>query len=174
MYKQATSVENYFQLFNIDAKFEVDIAALEQTYFALQRQYHPDKYIKASAEEKLQSVKMSVNVNDAYKTLKDDLKRAEYLLQLQGIIVNRDNSTHKPDQALLIFVMEQREQLEEASDGEKLEALEAKSRDEKQEIIVAIQAAFADENWQKAAMLTIKLQYTVKFQNELRLKRIKG
>lgn len=62
---------DYFELLNIPRSFEVDQNLLNQNYFKLQQQYHPDK----TRDNGLKSAE----VNEAYNTLKNRLKRAEYM-----------------------------------------------------------------------------------------------
>ena len=58
-----------FQLFNLPAQFDLDPAALEQTYRQLAARFHPDKTATASAFEQKQAVMMAAAVNEAYRRL---------------------------------------------------------------------------------------------------------
>ena len=58
-----------FQLFNLPAQFDLDPAALEQTYRQLAAQFHPDKTATASAFEQKQAVMMAAAVNEARRKL---------------------------------------------------------------------------------------------------------
>ena len=60
------------------------------TYFALQRDLHPDRFATRSARERAISMQQSTTVNEAYRTLKAPLARAEYLLALAGHTVNAE------------------------------------------------------------------------------------
>lgn len=57
-------------------------------------------------------------MNKAYHTLKDPLARAKYLLELQGVEVGESDSLEDP--ALLMEVMEIREELDEATTEEEV------------------------------------------------------
>ena len=87
----ATHVENpaarqdYFSLFDLPRKLNIDISALEKTFYARSRKLHPDLFARASKEEQDWSQEQSSRLNDAYRTLKDPIKRTEYLLQLEGV-----------------------------------------------------------------------------------------
>lgn len=136
---------NYFELLNTNSAFEVDLAALEKAYFAVQRQYHPDRFAGKAEAERMTAMQRSVDANDAYNTLKDPLKRARYLLKLQDILVGTDQDTVKPSQALLMEVMEWRE---EGID----EALQADS-------IALISKHYSKQDWQAMAQETLRLGY---------------
>lgn len=156
-------MQNYFTLLNLRESFTLDDVALQREYVAAQRRSHPDKMIGKSEKERVAAFQLSMDVNDAYETLKHPLARAEHLLALHDIHVNTDgNDTVKPDQALLMEIMEMREQLEGCvvqSDAAKCiadirKALEQVSDD--------LTDAFAEKDWQVAAQLTIRMRYYTK------------
>jgi molecular chaperone HscB len=100
-----------FDTLGLDPTLDLDVSLLEQRYRDLQRQLHPDKFAQASSSEKRESLSRAVGVNDAYRVLKDPLKRAELLLARHGAKL----SDREPaDPGLLMEVMELREALSEA------------------------------------------------------------
>ena len=103
---------NYFQLFGIDASFDVELAQLSQTYQSLQKAVHPDRFAHASSQEQLLAVQKSAEINDAYQTLKQPLKRAEYLLTLRGVEMPNEQQSFS-DSIFLMQQMELREMLAE-------------------------------------------------------------
>src|SRR5690242_1322327 len=107
---------NYFVLLSLPQSFDLDLAALEAAYFAAQRQYHPDRFVSKSPEERAKAASLSADVNEAYKTLKHPLSRAKHLLALSGITVLDEANSAKPDQALLAEIMELQEAI---ADGQK-------------------------------------------------------
>lgn len=78
---------NYFAFFGLPPKLNVDIAALEKDFYALSRKLHPDLSAGSGSNEKEQewSLEQSSMLNDAYRTLKDPIKRTQYLLHLEGV-----------------------------------------------------------------------------------------
>ncbi len=104
--------KNYFELFGLPVDFKIDAADLAQRYRDLQRAVHPDRYAAASDQERRLSLQGASQVNEAYKTLKDPLLRARYLLELKGIAVD-EGSTNTADTAFLMEQMEWREELAE-------------------------------------------------------------
>ena len=118
---------DYFQVFGLPRAWHLDSAALEERYLLLQKETHPDRFAKALPRERLEAVVRNTELNDAYKVLKQDIKRAEYLLKLDGIDVGEEKpqaatgatKTLVVDPRLLMEVMELREGLAEArSDGD--------------------------------------------------------
>jgi len=76
---------NYFTFFGFPRKLNLDPAELEKEFYALSRRLHPDLFAQANAEERSWSLEQSSMLNDAYRTLKDPIKRTEYLLRLEGV-----------------------------------------------------------------------------------------
>jgi molecular chaperone HscB len=76
---------DYFTFFGLPRKLNVDVASLEKDFYQLSRKLHPDLYSGADAREQEWSLEQSSQLNDAYRTLKDAIKRTEYLLRLEGV-----------------------------------------------------------------------------------------
>ncbi|MBU5881014.1 co-chaperone HscB [Vibrio cholerae O1] len=102
---------NYFELFGLPIQFELDGSLLSSQFRALQKRFHPDNFATASERDRLMAVQQAAQINDAYQTLKDPLRRAEYLLSLQGIEMNAEQQTLQ-DPMFLMEQMELREELE--------------------------------------------------------------
>jgi len=76
---------DYFTFFGFPRKLNLDTAVLEKEFYALSRRLHPDLFGQADDQERSWSLEQSSMLNDAYRTLKDPVKRTEYLLRLEGI-----------------------------------------------------------------------------------------
>ncbi len=76
---------DYFSFFGLPKKLNLDVAALEKDFYLLSRKLHPDVYARAGEKEREWSEEQSSRLNDAYRTLKDPIKRTEYLLKLEGV-----------------------------------------------------------------------------------------
>src|SRR5271170_7916134 len=76
---------DYFTFFGFPRKLNLDTAELEKEFYALSRKLHPDIFGQANEQERAWSLEQSSMLNDAYRTLKDPIKRTEYLLRLQGV-----------------------------------------------------------------------------------------
>jgi molecular chaperone HscB len=82
---QPPAPSNYFAFFGLPPKLNLEVAALEKDFYALSRKLHPDVSAGASTREQEWSLEKTALLNDAYRTLKDPVKRTQYLLQLEGI-----------------------------------------------------------------------------------------
>lgn len=153
-------MEDYFALFGLPTTYALNEADLHKRYIALQRETHPDKLVGKSPEARTQAIQRSMRVNDAYDTLKSPLTRAEYLLELNGVFVNTDGEdAEKPDQALLMEVLELREQLAECDSGPALKAAMDDIKASMARVITQLEGAFATHNLETAAQLTMRLKY---------------
>src|ERR1700734_2550068 len=89
---------DYFTFFGLPRKLNLDVAALEKDFYELSRKLHPDLNARAGSEEQEWSLQQSSLLNDAYRTLKDPIKRTQYLLQLEGVELE-DQSKSATEQA---------------------------------------------------------------------------
>src|SRR5207245_2994543 len=76
---------DYFTFFGLARKLNVDVVHLEREFYELSRKLHPDLYIRADKREQEWSLEQSSLLNDAYRTLKDPIKRTQYLVRLEGV-----------------------------------------------------------------------------------------
>jgi molecular chaperone HscB len=76
---------NYFAFFGLPLRLNVNIVALEKDFYELSRKLHPDLNARAGSKEQEWSLEQSSLLNDAYRTLKDPIKRTQYLLKLEGV-----------------------------------------------------------------------------------------
>jgi molecular chaperone HscB len=76
---------DYFAFLGLPRKLNIDSADLEQRFRTLSRQFHPDYFYNASPAERRASLERSSYLNDAYRTLRDPIRRIEYLLQVEGL-----------------------------------------------------------------------------------------
>ena len=76
---------DYFTFFGLPPKLNVNVAALEKDFYELSRRLHPDLNATAGSQEQEWSLEQSSMLNDAYRTLRDPIKRTEYLLHLEGV-----------------------------------------------------------------------------------------
>jgi molecular chaperone HscB len=105
-----------FLTLGLARRYDLDEAELERRYRDLQRTLHPDRHIQAAPAERRMKLQKAVEVNEAYRTLRDAQRRAEALLAaLSGEAgVPVVDPSEKADPELLMEMMELRESLSEA------------------------------------------------------------
>jgi molecular chaperone HscB len=84
---------DYFTFFGLPPKLHVDVPALEKSFYELSRKLHPDLNARAGSQEQEWSMEQSSLLNDAYRTLKDPIKRTEYLLHLEGVVMEEQSKS---------------------------------------------------------------------------------
>jgi molecular chaperone HscB len=133
-----------FATLGIERRFDVDLEKLEKTHRELSRALHPDKYVGAGASERRAALSKAVEVNEAWRIVKDPIRRAEALFALAGISVGERNEP-PPKPAFLMDVMEQREALADArasKDGAAVHALAIEARNREAAAIGALARGF--------------------------------
>ncbi len=111
-----------FELFGLPAAFSLDRAQLDLQWKSLQREAHPDRFASEGTAAQRIAMQWSVRINEAYNRLKDPLKRAAYLCELNGAAVNAENNTSMPS----AFLMQQMEWREALDDCKALKVVESK------------------------------------------------
>ncbi len=84
---------DYFSFFGLPPKLQIDVTTLEKDFYDLSRKLHPDLNAKAGSREQEWSLEQSSLLNDAYRTLRDPIKRTQYLLKLEGIELEEQSKT---------------------------------------------------------------------------------
>ena len=116
---------DHFARLGLPAALDLEPASLDRAYFALQRQWHPDRFVARPPDERARASSEAAALNDAYRTLKDPLSRAVYLAELKGVEMPGDGKTID-DPELLMEAMEAREELHDAGSTQAIDALAAK------------------------------------------------
>lgn len=138
---------NYYDFFGLEHKLHLDLTDLEKRFYALSRQYHPDRYTLKSQEEQQFALDATAILNDAYRTLRDPLARAEYLLKENGFDIGEQGSKNVPPE-LLEEVFELNMAIEELRGGDDsarpgLEAARKKFVEMRERIDADLQSRFS-------------------------------
>ncbi|MFO1314080.1 MAG: Fe-S protein assembly co-chaperone HscB [Burkholderiales bacterium] len=143
---------NHFELFGLPARFRLDGPVLDAAFRRLQSDVHPDRHAGAGDEARRIAAQSSARVNEAYRALKDPVRRAQYLLHLHGIDAGAEGGAQLP----LEFLEQQLERREiadaavRAGDDRALAALaaevraDARAREERLERQLDGERAYAD------------------------------
>ncbi len=114
--------DNDFQVFQLPEQFAISLVELDGRWKNLQRQTHPDQFVRQDIASQRLAMQWTVRINEAYQRLKDPLKRAAYLCELRGAPIEAENNTAMPA-AFLMQQMKWREDLDDASTIEAIEQL---------------------------------------------------
>ena len=160
---ESRSSSDLFASLGIEPRFDLDLAQLEQAFHARSAEVHPDRFASAPAAERVAALSRSMDLNQAYKTLKRPVSRAEYLLARAGHGIAEGD---KVDLAFLGEVLELREELEEARAAGKLDdvaRLERAMKARHDGLVAALAPAFAKGDLAEAKKIVIELRYVARY-----------
>ena len=161
---------NHFELLGIPMAYAVDPSRLESGYRQLQSQVHPDRFAAAPEAERRVAMQWAARANEAYRTLRDPVGRARYLLSLKGFDTGEETNTAMPAD-FLMQQMEWREAVAEAAgahDGARLQALRGELAGERAAMLRMLERAIdADSNYDAGCSLVRKLRFLEKLDEEI-------
>lgn len=160
-------MQNHYELFQLPVSFDINPGQLDTAYREIQSRVHPDRFAGASSSEQRVAMQWATRANEAYQVLKNPLKRASYLCQLQGIDLQAESNTAMP----MDFLMRQmawREQLDEVrTDACALQLLEDDIAAESKALLTRIGEQLAVPDYPQAAELLRQLMFLEKFMADL-------
>jgi molecular chaperone HscB len=80
----------FYDALGLEPKLALDSDDLKRRFYDRSRQWHPDRFSRASSEEKQRSEEMTSMLNDAFRTLREPVTRAEYFLRESGLELSKD------------------------------------------------------------------------------------
>ena len=177
-----------FSVLGLPRKFELDLGAAEAAYKDLSRQLHPDRFAKADPRARKAALARTVELNDAWRTVKDPLRRAEYLLELAGYALGggeKSPATSKTREVsappmFLIEILELRDELaaaQRAGDAVKVafmsEDMRGRAAAEMKTIGTSIDR-HTPEGFDEAARALMSLRYYQRFLDEVQAHEERG
>jgi molecular chaperone HscB len=153
-----------FALLGFGQSLDLDEAALDEKFRGLSRKLHPDRFARASAQERRYSLEQTTLLNDAYKTLKDPARRAEHLLELRGV-----KGEPKMSPEFLEQTLEDRERLMEAkASGQPLDELARGVREKRDATLAEARALLGNGgDLSRAAELIARMRYYARYLDEV-------
>src|SRR5437763_1679077 len=91
---------DYFEFFELPRKLSIDPKDLEKRFYALSRRWHPDLNSRRGPREREEALEASAVLNDAYRTLRDPVERAVYLLRQEGFDIGEQGTKEVPPELL--------------------------------------------------------------------------
>ncbi|MGD9884945.1 MAG: Fe-S protein assembly co-chaperone HscB [Reyranella sp.] len=161
---------DHFARLGLPAALDLELAQLDQAYFARQRQWHPDRFVGRPADERARASIEAAALNDAYRTLKDPVDRAVYLAALKGVELPGDGKTiDDPD--LLMEAMEAREALHEAATVDEVETLAGQARKDAEAALASLASLLLQDDKPAIRKTLLRLRYLDKFAEEVQARR---
>ena len=156
-----------FELFAVPARFAQDAGALDARWKGLQREVHPDRFAAQGAAAQRVAMQWSARINEAYRRLKDPLRRAAYLCELHGAPIQAENNTAMPAD----FLMQQmawRESLDEVRGTAGLDALRAEVQAARARAVSALGGLLDEQGDHAAAARQVRaLMFIERFADDI-------
>ena len=146
---------NDFELFDLNQKFSQDRAAIDSRWKQLQQEAHPDKFAAQGASAQRIAMQWSVRINEAYQRLKDPVKRAAYLCELNGTPINAENNTAMPA-SFLMKQIEWREALDEVKTFENTHQIDLEANEYMREQLLNLEQSIDAKNDFKLAVEQVR------------------
>jgi molecular chaperone HscB len=102
---------DYFTCLGFPRRLTIDPEQLEAKFYELSRAFHPDFYQNKSETEQAISLSNAATLNTAYRTLRDPIQRAEYLIAIEAGAVKEIRTSPPAD--LFEEILELQDTLEE-------------------------------------------------------------
>ncbi|PWC22724.1 co-chaperone HscB [Brenneria roseae subsp. roseae] len=161
---------DYFTLFGLPVRYDVDGSLLVSRFQELQRQFHPDRFANQPERERMLALQQAATINSAYQALKHPLKRAEYMLSLHGFDLSNEQHTLQ-DTAFLMEQLELREELDVIASRSDAEAALAEFAERLQVMLVKrseqLRSELDHETWGDAADTARKLRFLDKLRQQV-------
>jgi molecular chaperone HscB len=160
---------NHFELLGLPVAYAVDASRLEKGYRDLQSQVHPDRFAAKTDSDRRVAMQWATRANEAYRTLRDPVDRARYLLRLKGYDTGEETNTSMPPD-FLMQQMEWREAVAEARaghDGAALGKLRGELAEARDEMLRMLGRALAESNYDAGCSLVRKLRFLEKLEEEI-------
>ncbi len=160
-----------FELFAVPPRFAQDAAQLDARWKELQRQVHPDKFAAQGPAAQRVAMQWSARINEAYRRLKDPLKRAAYLCELNGAPIDAESNTAMPAE-FLMQQMELREAVDDAVDAAAMDEIGRQSATLKREMLLKLEQQMdAQHDWPAAAQTVRALMFLDRLAGDIDRKR---
>ena len=161
---------NHFELLGLAPAYALDPSELESRYRELQGRVHPDRFAAAPEAERRLAMQWATRANEAYRTLRDPVGRARYLLSLKGFDTGEETNTAMPPD-FLMQQMEWRESVADAHasrDAKRLTALRGEIAGERAEMLHQLERAIdRDANYDAGCSLVRKLRFLEELGEEI-------
>jgi molecular chaperone HscB len=157
-----------FDTLGVEPGFDLDLDSLERRHRELSKVLHPDRWVGRPAAERRHALGRAIEVNAAWRALRDPVRRAEALLARLGIAFGEGQEPSATPE-LLAEMMELREGLSEArksADLRAVSALSARVTAARERVLAELMARFAAGDREQLTRLLGELRYHQRFLEE--------
>ena len=156
-----------FELLGLERRFHQDSSQIDARKQDLQRLVHPDQFANQGTAAQRVAMQWSVRINEACQRLKDPLKRAAYLCELQGVPVHAEQNTNMPADFLMQH-MRWREELDTAYSPHDVEQILGQVNQVKRETLQTIEHLIDEQqDFDQAVRAVRSLMFVERFVAEV-------
>lgn len=148
------NTNNYFLFYGLEEVFDIDKAVLKNCYLDKSKLYHPDYYGDDPQAQNIAVASSSFN-NIAYKTLSNDIRRAQYLVELK---LSHGDDNIKLPQEFLMDMMELNEMIDEVDENSK-QSIDAQIESLKSDLLETIKTKATEALWLETQIAVLKWKY---------------
>ncbi len=164
----ALASRNHFSLFDLAPSPALDVDDLAARKRALLSQFHPDRFSDASPTERRMAESLAAEINAAFTTLVEPVRRLGYLLTLAGV----DLQSAERQPVSPAFLMQQMELREAVAEWATLTPSQRVAVGNDAEALFDAQWQAFDEYWGQedvpaATDVWVRLQYVDKLRREI-------
>jgi molecular chaperone HscB len=148
------NTNNYFLFYGLEEVFDIDKAVLKNCYLDKSKLYHPDYYGDDPQAQNIAVASSSFN-NIAYKTLSNDIRRAQYLVELK---LSHGDDNIKLPQEFLMDMMELNEMIDEVDENSK-QSIDTQIESLKSDLLETIKTKATEALWLETQIAVLKWKY---------------
>ncbi|CAH8354642.1 unnamed protein product [Eruca vesicaria subsp. sativa] len=156
---------DYFQIFGLEKKYELDAGSVEGKYKDWQKKLHPDLVHNKSQKERDYAAEQSAKVTEACRTLTKRLSRAMYIMKVNGKNINEEETVTDP--TLLMEMMELREAIAEADDSKELNKIQSQVQEKLKQWSDSFAKAFESQRFDEAVKCIRRMTFYEKACEEI-------
>jgi molecular chaperone HscB len=156
------NTNNYFLFYGLEEVFDIDKAVLKNCYLDKSKLYHPDYYGDDPQAQNIAVASSSFN-NIAYKTLSNDIRRAQYLVELK---LSHGDDNIKLPQEFLMDMMEINELIDEADENSK-PSIDTQIEKLKSELLETIKTKAIEALWLETQIAVLKWKYIERLETRM-------
>jgi molecular chaperone HscB len=156
------NTNNYFLFYGLEEVFDIDKAVLKNCYLDKSKLYHPDYYGDDPQAQNIAVASSSFN-NIAYKTLSNDIRRAQYLVELK---FSHGDDNIKLPQEFLMDMMDLNELIDEVDENTK-PSIDTQIEKLKSELLETIKTKATEALWLETQIAVLKWKYIERLETRM-------